>query len=193
MKFQSDHTLRTHLREATKEVTDASKHPALIAQVGLKHPHSVRVVASHDPLMPKASDADFTCFAFALNLADAPGYRKIRSHFKNTNTANSEFVEWLIAEARLEEVEGRATRDGDLIVYFDSEGEPTHAGVLRGDEVVSKWGTGKLLVHPLGEVPVTYGDECRFYRAISAEVADSTFVEYSGIDLWRIPALPNSA
>jgi hypothetical protein len=48
---------------------------------------------------------------------------------------------------QLQEIAAVDARDGDIIVYFDGEGLPKHAGVFQGGAIVSKGGLGHLWRH----------------------------------------------
>lgn len=64
----------------------------------------------------------------------------------------------------LMEVEGDDLRRGDLALYYD-RGHFMHVGLIQPDgRIVSKWGSGAILIHPVDIVPSRYGDEVRFYR-----------------------------
>lgn len=191
LKFESDPSLRTLLHDAIREESEISKHSGLIRRVAAKSPHAVRPLPADDALMPKAPVSEFTCFAFAIDLVDAPSYRKIRRHFKASLHANSDFIKWLIEEGHLKEFVDASHADTAIVVYFNASGEPAHAGVLRGEDVVSKWGTGLLYVHPLAEVPITYGDEYRIYDRLSRSIAEDLFIKFTEVDVNRIPARPN--
>lgn len=66
----------------------------------------------------------------------------------------------------------------DLVVYRN-HAEITHAGVVSGSRVISKWGTGHLWLHGLLEVPASYGDGTSFYAAPSMNDMLTSFIEYA--------------
>lgn len=60
---------------------------------------------------------------------------------------------------------------GDLVIYYDDDGDPTHSGVvlenlapLFNPKVLSKWGNGPEVIHQLHYVPAVYGTRHRFFR-----------------------------
>lgn len=60
---------------------------------------------------------------------------------------------------------------GDIVVYFDDEGDANHSGVVVQYSkdiftplIVSKWGYGPEFVHKLSDVPKMYGPITKFYR-----------------------------
>jgi hypothetical protein len=57
--------------------------------------------------------------------------------------------------------------EGDVIVYFNEIGKPTHVGKGTNDgRVVSKWGKGHVFIHDKNDVPLAYGAP-KGYRANS--------------------------
>lgn len=76
----------------------------------------------------------------------------------------------------LEDDEWRETQmkdvlPGDIVVYFDDEGDANHSGIVvqySPDILVpiicSKWGYGAEYIHKLSDVPNVYGPKTRFYR-----------------------------
>ena len=68
---------------------------------------------------------------------------------------------------------------GALVVWFDDERRPTHAGVWSGTRVRSKWGTAHLWQHGLFEVPESYGDDVAFYVRPAREVVLAEFKRYT--------------
>lgn len=60
---------------------------------------------------------------------------------------------------------------GDIVIYFDNEGDANHSGVVvqYSQEILvplicSKWGSGPEYIHKLSDVPNVYGPVTRFYR-----------------------------
>jgi len=60
---------------------------------------------------------------------------------------------------------------GDVIVYYDSDGEPNHSGIVVGVKgelklpiICSKWGSAGEFVHRMGDCPPHYGPRSKFYR-----------------------------
>lgn len=48
-----------------------------------------------------------------------------------------------------------------VVVYFNGS-EVTHFGLIDGEKIKSKWGSGLIWEHMLFEVPVTYGNTVKF-------------------------------
>lgn len=59
---------------------------------------------------------------------------------------------------------------GDIVLYFDDDGDLNHSGVfirtneLKVPEICSKWGSAGEYVHLLNDCPTIYGPRTRFYR-----------------------------
>jgi len=141
--------------------------PAYLEALRSEYEHTI-IVLDHtqETNLPLES---YTCFAYALGLATSPHWHKfsLESFAINTN-----FVEKLLTEGVLVEVSPAQASDGDLVIYFDPR--PKHAGIKRGDTIVSKWGTGWLCQHDLFEVASHQGDTVRFYRRPSLESVEET-------------------
>ncbi|MCF7799293.1 hypothetical protein K9M74_05305 [Candidatus Woesearchaeota archaeon] len=61
--------------------------------------------------------------------------------------------------------------DASLVWYVDNE-TPVHVGKLVSDkQVLSKWGRGHLINHPLESVPQSYGDKIIFSKDIPRDFA----------------------
>lgn len=75
--------------------------------------------------------------------------------------AGAAFVEWLLDEEHLVEIE---MRNNALVLYFD-QGSWKHVGIMKdGDRVTSKWGTYGVFAHRLSKVPSDYGNQVRFFE-----------------------------
>ncbi len=94
----------------------------------------------------------------------------------NVFFAGSAFARYLI-ETALVEIAADEALSGDIVVYLDDDGTPRHAGKIASADkrIKSKWGGGLFLEHGLWEVPESYGNTVRFYRAIPANNAEQAF------------------
>jgi hypothetical protein len=141
--------------------------------------HTARVEAirseyAHTILL-KQESTDLTCVPYAVELASSPVYRAIAADFDREVFAGSNFVEWLLNN-RLCEVSHPSA--GVLALYF-SDGIWRHAGfVTDANRIKSKWGTFPLYDHDFWEVPISYGDELRFFKRPSPEGALVLFLDY---------------
>lgn len=131
-------------------------------------PHTIQLVSIADPAIHQ------NCFQWALDLchelAHWVGEWGITDLF-----AGSKFVQGLIPY--LVPVSESDVDEGNLVLYFD-EGIPTHAGLVKESDVISKWGKGHIYRHSRLEVPLSYGNEIRFYRKPPASVVATRFVRY---------------
>jgi hypothetical protein len=145
------------------EGTPCGRHEALIAEVAVRMPHSIRI---HERFF------QWTCVPYALCFAKDPVYCEIaRYHYI---FATADFINYLL-ESKLKELEGPST--GCLALYFDA-GRWTHAGVVKAPgRLISKWGLFPVYDHPLEEVPASYGNEVRFFPAPRDQGFD-WFLEY---------------
>lgn len=60
---------------------------------------------------------------------------------------------------------------GDIVIYYDDEGDPNHSGVVveySKDTLVpiicSKWGYAGEYLHKVNDTPNFYGPQTKFYR-----------------------------
>lgn len=140
------------LRQALDRATELplDEQPAGVAAIP---GHSVRLHQLCDVTLSRTN-----CFQYAMNIPAADIEDKaIGNIFPGAN-----FVEELIEDESLVELGGPV--DGCLVIYF-SNGRPTHAGVVVGERVRSKWGSCWTHVwdHGVFDAPARYGDEVRFF------------------------------
>jgi hypothetical protein len=56
-------------------------------------------------------------------------------------------------------------KEGDIVIYADHFGDVQHVGKYIGEgRVISKWGIGPVLEHPIEYVPSSYGEIITFLR-----------------------------
>lgn len=162
--------LRRRLQEMAA-VTDVSQHPALLMQLTRDVQNSVRILESEYPI------DRYTCVVHVFDFTEKPEYTEIARFGLRSIFAGATFIHWLLARNYLTEVsQGGA---GDLVLYF-SNGHFKHVGIVGyRARITSKWGIGHLYEHESLEVPSSYGDEVRFYSALSYADAYSYFVEFA--------------
>ncbi len=159
------------LRGRLQEITcngNIDGHPLAIEALGLKSPHTIRLVNFADPALPS------NCFVWALDLCCE------LAHWVSTWNlpelfAGSKFVQELIPY--LTPVPKSGVTEGDLVVYFE-EKMPTHAGSINESKVISKWGRGHIYQHDQLEVPSSYGNDIRFYCKPPGSMVAMRFVRY---------------
>jgi hypothetical protein len=150
------------LRSALQRITETAgfNQVAQIAALAKAHPHAIVFVtdATEQP-------HGYNCFMFALGLAVLPDHLAALAERHDAAFPSVRFVSGLV-ERGLQRIEIADVEDGDLVLYFDGQGQPRHAGIVQGPHVVSKWGAGHIWKHPVFEIPASYGMEARFYRRI---------------------------
>jgi hypothetical protein len=118
---------------------------------------------------------DLTCLPYAFELTNNPTYRVIASEFNREVFAGRKFAEWLLNNW-LRELSDPTL--GQLALYF-SDKIWRHAGfVIAADRITSKWGTFPVYDHDFWEVPISYGNELRFFQRPSREDALPLFLDY---------------
>jgi hypothetical protein len=148
-----------------------TEQPAAVVELGTRIAHSIVILDGE-------IDRPYNCFTFVLGLiendrvyellrkdADWYGYAGIR--------VGPEFVARLIEAAVLARDD-----DGRLVVYFRND-KPVHAGIVRGNQIRSKWGIGHLWEHGLWEVPSSYGDRVERCNIARPEQLQPQFEAYA--------------
>lgn len=141
----------------------------------------LRTLCSEYPHRIERADVDlnrgFNCFAYALGLCTSATYLAVASRSSNPNVhADSGFARWLLDRQLLQPRPQPGS--GNVVIYFDDT-LPTHAGVLQGRRVLSKWGTGFWFAHDLLEVPASYGSRTEFFAAPRPETVERQFLEFA--------------
>lgn len=143
-----------------------------IAALRLRFAHSIEVASAVDRAIP--GYGQFNCYMYALNLHESG--RIVQLLERTAHPLGNDFMRWLVETRRL-----KPRTDGlqpnDLILYSDMTG-PKHAGRWDGSLVVSKWGLAHVWKHGTFEVPTSYGDIVRSYRAVASTRAEHWFADY---------------
>src|SRR5262245_10490380 len=141
------HRLRTELSRLFK--CEWQEQYDKIKELRAIYPHSIRAVTL-EPEVPVRTYG-FGCFAFAFQLF------KWNEYFDFVKEMNAFFTPWMITEFMNANalVEKPAGDEGDLAIY-STDSEITHAGIVRGARVHSKWGTTFLWGHGTFEIPAEY-------------------------------------
>lgn len=168
--------LRQKLHEIT-ENGDPSSHRKLIGDLREHHSHNIT-----------ALDLDatygFNCVMHAFDIIDHPEYVRLAFACPEDVYAGAEFANFLIDHGYLSEKTTSAP--GLLAVYFDG-GKFKHVGLLLSEtRVESKWGIGHLYEHELFEVPISYGNDVRYFAPLSPEEAVTAFTDFAeskGVEL----------
>jgi len=173
------------LRRRLQEITDTAARQnmlpdqleRLISELASTHSHSIRRALEDEVI-------GWNCFEYAFELTESNKYKSIATIDAETRRkiffAGSVFARFLIEIGALVEIDEFAVRPGDLVIYLDDEGTPTHAGKIScgGKRIKSKWGGGLFLEHELWEVPDSYGNAVRFCKRIPTTAAECAFLQF---------------
>ncbi len=148
--------------------------------------HTIQLIRSWS--MP--GPTNFNCVMYALNMRDDQllyelansydVYRATPSHQGETCIlADTEFLEFCIAEGSMPPISDRECRPGDLLIYRN-EGKCRHIGKLVDHgRIRSKWGTKDLLEHDPLEVQDCYGDDLQYVESLSGKQSQDRFIKYA--------------
>ena len=150
--------------------------------------HSIELVERWS----EPGQGDFNCVMYALGLRgdpllealadvnDCDIYRATPGRNNNEEIlADTEFLEFCIAEGAMPPISKSNICPGDLLLYVN-EGKCEHIGkFIDYDRLRSKWGPNDLLEHGPREVPDCYGNNLRRAAGISHEQSWDLFVEYA--------------
>ncbi len=167
------------LREELDRITSLgdsliSSHPELVAALCGRYNHTIRL--ANDPHMKDISLAKYNCFAYAFGLVASEPVRHIASVI-DTLYPGSEFADYVVKHLCVEAPSEESGKVG--IVLYWKDDKIVHAGKVRSNRIVSKWGMGQLWEHDVFEVPMSYGNRVTFYHPIEKADAERVFVEYS--------------
>jgi hypothetical protein len=147
-----------------------------------EHPHAIELIEEAD--LDRPGTYDFNCheLTFGLRVRDAAlrpiAFRYLAKAGRNLCLGH-DYVSFLIEHAPLTELDQRRCRDGDVAIYL-SDGTITHSGTWIGEgRIRSKWVKGHLWKHALHEVPSSYGDEVRFYSAVTPPRCRAILEQYA--------------
>jgi|SRR5579863_81606 len=79
-------------------------------------------------------------------------------------------INQVLSDDRWIQIDPREALPGDIVIYYDYEGDVNHSGVVVASQnllvplICSKWGNGPEFVHSLKDCPELYGPETKFYR-----------------------------
>lgn len=152
----SDSGLRAELQRIT-DSCGLREQPSELNALTARWPHTVKFVKDTN-----TGPNGFNCFMHALNIHEAPGWL-VSAAVEHDILPDSCFAAYLVATL-LFTSEVAEPSNGDVAMYF-ATGRPRHAGRVEAGQIVSKWGQGHLWHHSLDEVPSSYGQKVRFFRA----------------------------
>jgi hypothetical protein len=116
----------------------------------------------------------FNCFMFCLDIQ----YGDIKEILGSNGRRipNSDFMLFL-CNGYMTEKAGESSNEGDYVLYF-SDQKIVHAGKLESGRVLSKWGSGHVWIHGIFEVPVTYGNQVKYFNKIDKNICIKAFYEF---------------
>lgn len=166
------------LREKINNIVNSgnyaiNQHAFLIEKLKPIYHHSISVIP-HEISLP------FNCFSFALDTIDSGRITEILKEDTSNDCRygvkfGTDFINRMISG-------GFLVRDdnGSIIVYFKN-GKPVHAGKIKNNRIVSKWGVGLLWEHDVWEIPNSYGDKNLRFRETDRESIEGEFIKYYAI------------
>ncbi len=175
VNFDEDRVLRSRLQEITDEKVGDRVGEQIGDIAALRSQHAHQIEIEEEVRLDRHSTFGFTCFQFAFSLRNPPSViRCIANRFSDIYP-DSRFVQFLIDSGRVDSVR---PADGVVIIYRNGH-TITHAGIVRGDGVVSKWGLAHTWRHPVLQVPSSYGSETQCVSPLSQLEACRAFVDYA--------------
>jgi hypothetical protein len=175
------------LREKLGELKRAHKlHFEAIENIRADFDHSIELVEPSSLPGP----TNFNCVMYALNLKDDPLVialalsddivRAVPSRRgERYILADTEFLDFCLANGSMPSISDRTTRPGDLLVYMNN-GRCRHIGrVVERGRIQSKLGTFDLLEHHAHEMPDCYGDDLFYVESLTHEQSRDLFIEYA--------------
>lgn len=167
------------LRDALQQITTTYSGPNVgvhvdeVEHLKRRFRHTIRVVEVVQDARP--GPGQFTCFMHALELSSPPPLMtRIMERFDLYPGA--EFVGSWIRRGQLQET--AEPGDRDIALYFDDD-VPKHAGKIRGEVILSKWGLGHVWQHAPFEVPSSYGSVIRTFKRVESNASADWFVAYA--------------
>ena len=164
--------LRDLLHKITENalVDDQAEQIVALSNV---HPHEIEPLDSQHPI------GKYTCVVHAFCLVGDKTYEDVASFGIGRVYAGKEFMEFLLERRLLRELKACEAKANDLVIYF-MNGEFRHVGRINAQgKVVSKWGVGGLYAHALFEVPISYGNEVKWYIGLDADQCFNLFIQYA--------------
>ena len=175
----NNEALRKALSEITTRYVRQQAHEQIRLIEGLRKQYEHSILLVQQAIRGRPETGQFTCYQYAFNLVDPPPeVVRIASAHENIYPSSA-FVQYLIDHTL---TELPAPKDRCVLVYSNGQ-EIKHAGKMQEQMVTSKWGTAHLWRHRIYEVPITYGNDVRFFDAIQAEESAQTFLRYAEREL----------
>ncbi len=175
MDFSENPLLRSRLQEITDEKVGDQIGEQIGDIAALRSQYTHQIEIEEEARLGRPETWKFTCIQFAFSLrAPLSVIRCIATRFSDVYP-DRRFVQFLIDSGRVDSV---LPADGVVIIYRNGH-SIAHAGIVRGDGVVSKWGMAHTWRHPVLQVPSSYGSETQCVSPLSRPEAWAAFVDYA--------------
>lgn len=167
------------LRNKLQQIVDENKGDIVGKQIVLIDelrqviPHTIKLVC--EAKIDEEESWRYNCFTFAFRLLDSPEFIDIVQRFPLL-FADSSYAFYLI-ERYLTAIDHNKAQDNDYIFYFLNE-DLKHAGKIKNNRVISKWGMYHLWEHGFWEVPTEYGDKIEIFQQIPIQACVAVFKEW---------------
>jgi len=167
------------LRERLLEITDVvvamqiGEQVRLIEELKTEFEHSVSLAQEAIPLQP--ATWRFNCHAYAFRLNTTESFWRLDQEKPNVWPTGEFVSDFLLPILRRRE---SVPQDEDIAVFFEGE-EVKHSGVVRGNRVRSKWGTGHVWDHGTFETPPSFGSVVSYFHPIEVARVVEAYVEFA--------------
>lgn len=175
------------LREKLGELKRAHElHFDAIENIRAEFDHSIELVEPWSSPGP----TNFNCVMYALNLRDNPlvialalTYDIVRAAPSRKGErcilADTEFLDFCLANGSMPSISGRTICPGDLLVYMNNV-RCRHIGrVVEHGRIQSKLGTFDLMEHQPREMPDCYGDDLFYVESLTQKQSQELFIAYA--------------
>ncbi|MBN1383605.1 MAG: hypothetical protein JW983_01820 [Elusimicrobia bacterium] len=184
---------REKLQNIIDKCTYANKTQAILELCKTYDPF-IRVV--REAINGKPETFRYNCFMYAFNINHENQNNRIMQILKQEFDKNKEteifvadkFVKFCLSRKYLCKISFNKIKNDDIIIYFDKNSVPKHAGKVKNGRVISKWGAGgNLYEHSIWVVPIKYGTHVKYFKEISEENSEKYFIEYAETQRNSIP------
>jgi len=171
--LKNDFQLRKKISGITTGYDSANQNDFMRA-LSQEYPHSIKLIKED------LCDAS-NCYMYALDMTDSPELKEIASSH-GTIFPNWKFIMFLIDNDILKEKNDNEYNN-DIIIYFNDDDIPTHAGKISANSVTSKWGRFHIWEHGIFEIPMVFGNKFKTFSKISRKSAIDSFLKYADLKI----------
>lgn len=160
------------LRQALDVATEVAGTPASYAhkieRLRVIFGHSIEIELGDVTALRK-----YNCHAFTFGISEDARFLALVETNSNSALLNSTLVLSFENQGILTGIASSDIEIGNIVVY-SADGQITHTGIVSETlptlTVRSKWGPNEIHRHPLWEVPKSYGDNVRYFKALDIEL-----------------------